>query len=116
MLDQTFITKANLNALESVIYWFADPHRVVWHALSRVVRATVTPILQLVLGIIVKRMFGLNREGLTSEASQWSLLRRHINSSLLSQQTLQRAFTLLGSHYDVVSVSFDPRFMHSFNF
>ena len=108
MINDTVILKVNLNALESVIEWFASPKRIVWHCLSRVVRVTVIPLLQLILGIIVKRAFGLNREGLTSEASQLSLLRRHINSSLLSQQVLKRAFSILGSHYEVVSVSSDP--------
>lgn len=35
MLDKTFVVHTNLNAIESVIYWFASPQRIGWHALSR---------------------------------------------------------------------------------
>ncbi|KAK7433552.1 hypothetical protein VKT23_020726 [Stygiomarasmius scandens] len=83
MLDQTVIILPGvpLNDLESVIYWFASPDRVLWHAVARVVRATITPLVQLILGIIVKRMLGLNKECSASETSH-----------------------ILGTHYEVVSV------------
>ena len=35
MLDKTFLIKSHLNAMESVIYWFANSQRIMWHALSR---------------------------------------------------------------------------------
>ncbi|KAJ6561109.1 acetyl-CoA synthetase-like protein [Mycena vulgaris] len=104
MVHEVIIPKAQLNALELVVYWFSSPDRVVYHALSRVVRAVLTPIIQLVLGILVKRIFGLNKEGLTADASQWSLLRRYLNSHLLSKAAMKSAFSILGTHYEVVSV------------
>ncbi|RDB18500.1 putative peroxisomal-coenzyme A synthetase [Hypsizygus marmoreus] len=106
MLDQTILAHDNLNAMESVIYWFASPNRVLFHALSRVVRATLTPLLHLVLGIMVKRAFGLNTECSAADSSQLSILRRYINSVLLSQQALKQAFLILGSHYETVSMVF----------
>ncbi|KAJ7272639.1 acetyl-CoA synthetase-like protein [Mycena haematopus] len=106
MVDQVIIITKQLNALEAVVYWFSSPQRVAYHALSRVVRAVLTPILQLILGIIVKRLFGLNKECATSNASQLSLLRRYINGHLLSKLALKSAFSILGTHYEVVSVVF----------
>jgi hypothetical protein len=76
----------------------------VYYALSRVVRAVFTSILQLILGILVKRLFGLNKECATANASQLSLLRRYINGHLLSKTALKAAFSILGTHYEVVSV------------
>ncbi|KAF7370972.1 Peroxisomal-coenzyme a synthetase [Mycena sanguinolenta] len=86
--------------------WLMIDQRVAYHALSRIVRAVLTPILQLVLGIIVKRMFGLNKECATADASRLSVLRRYINGRLLSRAALKSAFSLLGTHYEAVSIVF----------
>ncbi|KAF8998261.1 acetyl-CoA synthetase-like protein [Cyathus striatus] len=104
MYDQPIITNNSLNAVESVIHWFSSPRRILFHSFSRIVRAIVTPLLQLVLGIIVKRAFGLNTEGPAEQMTQLVLLRRYINSFLLSQRLFKRVFGLLGSHYEVVSI------------
>ncbi|KAJ7173681.1 acetyl-CoA synthetase-like protein [Mycena filopes] len=104
MVKEVKIVTNQLNALEAVVYWFSSPERVVYHALSRVVRAVFTPVLQLVLGILVKRLFGLNKEEDTADATQWTLLRRYINSHLLSKDAMKAAFSILGTHYEVVSV------------
>jgi hypothetical protein len=105
MVNEVTIITVHLNALESVVFWFSSPERVAYHALSRVVRVVVTPLIQLVLGVMVKRAFGLNTKSTTADASQLSLLRRYINSHLLSQPSLKAAFSVLGTHYEVVSVS-----------
>ncbi|EPQ56705.1 acetyl-CoA synthetase-like protein [Gloeophyllum trabeum ATCC 11539] len=97
------IDKENLNTLELVIKWFASPQRIMWHALARVIRVVFPPLIQLVLGIAVKRAMGLNKEGLMEQASQWTLVRRQINHSLLSQRDLSRAFDILGTHYEMTS-------------
>jgi hypothetical protein len=99
----------DLNDLEAVIYWFASPTRLVFYALSRSVRALVIPLIQLALGILVKRAFGLNSENNTSSTSQIVLLRRYINSILLSPKNVRQALLVLGSHYDMVAVSFIPK-------
>ncbi|KAJ7132303.1 AMP-dependent synthetase and ligase [Mycena epipterygia] len=104
MVDQVQIVTSQLNALEAVVYWFASPKRILFHALSRVVRAVATPVIQLILGIAVKRLFGLNTEGSAADATQWVLLRRYINGHLLSKQAMKAAFSILGTHYEVVSV------------
>ncbi|KAJ7167921.1 acetyl-CoA synthetase-like protein [Mycena filopes] len=105
MVNETDIIKDNLNALESVVDWFATPERVGWHALSRIVRALVTPLLQVALGIVVKRLLGLNRAtSLYSQPTQIALLRRYINSHTLSRSALRSAFSILGTHYEVVSM------------
>jgi hypothetical protein len=93
------------NSLEVVIQWFSAPRRIAYHAFARVIRAVWTPLIKLLLGILVKRIFGLNREGLASNVSQMALLRRYINGSLLSQESLKRAFDILGTHYEATSVS-----------
>ncbi|KAJ6486574.1 acetyl-CoA synthetase-like protein [Mycena vulgaris] len=103
MINKTEIITQDLNALESVINWFSSPERVLFHGVSRAVRALITPVVQLVLGILVKRIFGLNKASSSSDATQLSLLRRYINSRLLSQAALMSAFSILGNHYEVVS-------------
>ncbi|KAF7353532.1 Acetyl-CoA synthetase-like protein [Mycena sanguinolenta] len=105
MIYETSILKENLNALESVVDWFATPERVYFHALSRIVRALVTPLLRLALGILVKRLFGLNKAtNIHAQPTQIALLRRYINSHTLSSSVLRSAFSILGTHYEVVSV------------
>ncbi|KAJ6559861.1 hypothetical protein B0H19DRAFT_1210275 [Mycena capillaripes] len=107
MINETDLIKENLNALESVVDWFATPERVVYHALSRIVRALFTPLLQLVLGILVKRLFGFNKPtNIHSQPSQIALLRRYINSHTLSKSVLKTAFSILGTHYEVVSMAY----------
>jgi len=107
MVDLTHIQHKDLNDLEAVIYWFASPKRVAFHALSRSVRALLRPLIRLGFGILVKRALGLNSEHSTS-TSQIVLLRRYINSILLSREELNEALSILGTHYEVVSVSFTP--------
>ncbi|ESK93312.1 amp-dependent synthetase and ligase [Moniliophthora roreri MCA 2997] len=102
MFDNTFVLKDGLSPVLAVVYWFASPQRIAFHFLSRVVRAVIVPVLQLVLGIMVKRALGLNVPG--PNTSQVVLLRRFINSNLLSQRKLKAAFEILGSHYEPVSV------------
>ena len=96
----------SLNDLEAVIYWFSSPNRLGFYALSQCVRALFTPLIQLALGILVKRAFGLNTENTPSSTSQIVLLRRYINSILLSPQRLHQALSILGTHYEMVTVSF----------
>jgi hypothetical protein len=103
MLAETPFQVQGVNAIESIILWFSDPRRVLWHAVARMVRAVFTPLIQLVLGVMVKRMLGLNREGSIQEATQWTLLRRYINGVLLSQAALKKAFDILGTHYEMTS-------------
>ncbi|KAL0570785.1 hypothetical protein V5O48_011169, partial [Marasmius crinis-equi] len=103
MIHQTIVIRDGLDALLSVIYWFAAPERVTYHIVARIVRATVTPILHVCLSIIVKRLFGLNKECGAEDASQIALLRRFINSRLLSKRKLKDAFAIVGTHYEVVS-------------
>jgi hypothetical protein len=110
MINQTQIIKENLNSLESVVNWFSSPDRVLFHAISRIVRALITPVFQLLLGILVKRIFGLNKACSFSHATQLSLLRRYINSRLLSKSILKTAFSILGNHYEVVSVGISMLF------
>ncbi|KAF8887354.1 acetyl-CoA synthetase-like protein [Infundibulicybe gibba] len=104
MTNQTQLVRRNLNALESVIFWFAAPRRVMFHALSRVLRILATPILQLILGILIKRMFGLNKECSSATSGQLVLLRRYINSCLLSQEVMKQSLSILGTHYETVSI------------
>ncbi|KAF7353576.1 Peroxisomal-coenzyme a synthetase [Mycena sanguinolenta] len=105
MMYETTILTGNLNALESVVDWFATPERVYFHALSRIVRALITPLLRLALGILVKRIFGLNKAtSIYSQPTQIALLRRYINSHTLSLSVLRSAFSILGTHYEAVSV------------
>ncbi|KAJ4474912.1 AMP-dependent synthetase and ligase [Lentinula aciculospora] len=99
----TIVEPGSANALVSVVYWFSNAERVLWHAVSRMVRAICTPLLQVFLGIIAKRILGLNGEGQASDATQLVLLRKYINSTLLSQSKLKEAFSLIGTHYEGVS-------------
>jgi hypothetical protein len=105
MIKEVHISKIGLNALQAVILWFSDPRRIAYHALSRIVRAIGQPLLQLIFGIIVKRLLGLNRECAAEDYTQMILIRRYVTSVLLGQDSLHRAFSILGAHYEIVSVS-----------
>ncbi|KAJ7717143.1 acetyl-CoA synthetase-like protein [Mycena metata] len=105
MIDRTSPIQKNLNALEAVVEWFADPERVLYHAVSRIARALITPLLQLAAGILVKRLFGLNQEAsIYAQSTQIARLRRYINSRTLSQSAMSSAFSILGTHYEAVSI------------
>ncbi|KAJ6584022.1 hypothetical protein DFH09DRAFT_911062 [Mycena vulgaris] len=105
MTKDTYISTEHLNPLESIIKWFATPERVVHQILLRAVRALITPLLHLVLGILVKRALGLNQETRSpSQPTQIALLRRYINSRTLSRSILRAAFAILGTHYENVSI------------
>jgi acetyltransferase-like isoleucine patch superfamily enzyme len=106
MITHTSIQSQNLNAMESIIEWFAAAPRIKWHISARVVRVICQPLIQLILGIIIKRVMGLNHERSMAESSQWILLRRYINSVLLSQHALRNAFDILGTHYEMTSIVF----------
>ncbi|KAJ3968881.1 acetyl-CoA synthetase-like protein [Lentinula raphanica] len=104
MVSKTAIVQpGSANPLVSVIYWFSNPERVLWHAVSRMVRSICTPLLQVFFGIIVKRILGLNHECSANDATQIVLLRRYVNSILLSQRKLKETFSLIGTHYEGVS-------------
>lgn len=105
MVSDTQVPHSGLNTLEAVIYWFASPRRILYHALSRVVRALVRPLVRVAVGILIKRAFGLSSENNLISTSQKVLLRRYINGILLSQEALKEVFSILGTHYEVVSVS-----------
>ncbi|KAJ7582266.1 AMP-dependent synthetase and ligase [Mycena floridula] len=104
MTDFTVISHVGLNSMEAVIYWFAAPERVAFHAMSRIVRTILTPLLHLVFSILVKRLIGLNKPCSAEGYTQKHLLRRYISTTLLSRQQLATAFGILGTHYEVVSV------------
>lgn len=92
------------DSVKGVIAWFAYPRRIGWHYVARVVRNIMPPLINLVLGILLKRIMGLNREGSMRNATQISLLRRWLNSQLLSQPNIRRAMAILGTHYEMTSV------------
>lgn len=104
MVSNTNIVEHGLNSVESVIFWFAHPTRVGFHILARIMRVVATPVVQVFFGVIVKRLMGLNKEGPIEDVSEFVLLRRFINSTLLSQHTLKHAFDVLGTHYEATSV------------
>lgn len=104
MFTDNFLVVPGMNNLEAVIWWFATTERVGFHIFAKIVQGTINPLFQLFLGILVKRIFGLNKECLSADTSQLSLLRRYINSIILSQEVQKTAFKILGSHYEIVSV------------
>ncbi|KAF5316582.1 hypothetical protein D9619_006739 [Psilocybe cf. subviscida] len=105
MVTQAHISHAGLNNLEAIVYWFSEPKRVLFHGVSRIARALFTPLIQLALGILVKRIFGLNTDTPnTAHNSQLVLLRRYINGILLSKAAMRKTFSILGTHYEIVSI------------
>ena len=105
MMQYTAVVNKNLNSLESLIYHFASPRRVALHLLSVVAKAILTPLIHLVLGVAIKRLLGLNTACPAENDTQLTHLRRYINSVLLSQEALYKAFLILGNHSEIVSVS-----------
>ncbi|KAI0777797.1 acetyl-CoA synthetase-like protein [Trametes elegans] len=105
LLTQT-IGSDGLSSLEAIIRWFSSPTRIGWHVLARICRELFPSVIQVFLGIIVKRTLGFHREMLVEEMSQWTLTRRYIYNTILSQQTIKSAFDLIGSHYELTSIIF----------
>lgn len=108
--DQSQFKRVTLNNFEAVIRWFSSPTRLLYYVFSVIVRALLVPLIRLVLGIMIKRLLGHNMESKSWDSSQTTLLRRYINSTILSEDTLNDAFRILGVHYEVVSVSLRVRF------
>ncbi|KAJ3572686.1 hypothetical protein NP233_g2920 [Leucocoprinus birnbaumii] len=106
MIKEVQFSSAGLNALEAVVWWFADPRRIAYHTLSRIVRAVGQPLVQVFLGIIVKRLLGLNRDCAIENYTQMMLLRRYITNTLLGTETMHRALAILGAHYEIVSIMY----------
>jgi len=105
MIKEVQFSSVGLNALQAVVWWFADPRRIAYHTFSRVVRAICQPMIQIVLGIVAKRLLGLNRDCAAEKYTQIMLLRRHVANMLLGQDTLHKVFAILGPHYEMTSVS-----------
>lgn len=97
----------NVQSLGSVIFYFASSRRIGLHMFSVVIRNLLTPLLRLLLGIAVSQLLRLSSSAPRTMAnpSQQRILRRYINSVLLSQETLANAFRILGTHFENVSVS-----------
>lgn len=91
------------DTVKGVIAWFAYPRRVAWHYVARIVRTTMPPLINIILGILIKRIMGLNREGSMRNATQFALFRKWLNGQLLSQPNLRRAMAILGTHYEMTS-------------
>lgn len=92
------------DSVKGVVAWFAYPRRIGWHYVARIVRNLMPPLINLVLGIVLKRAMGVNREGSMRNATQLSLFRRWLNNQLLSQPNIRRAMAILGTHYEMTSV------------
>ncbi|OJT02767.1 hypothetical protein TRAPUB_6623 [Trametes pubescens] len=103
LLTQT-IGSDGLSDLQAIIRWFASPTRIGWHVLARICREIFPSVIQVALGIVVKRTLGFHKEMPVSEMSQWTLTRRYINNTLLDQKTIKSAFDLIGSHYETTSI------------
>ncbi|CEH15707.1 acetyl-synthetase-like protein [Ceraceosorus bombacis] len=103
LLSQPFEFSHN-DSVKGVIAWFAYNPRIGWHYVARIMRNVMPPLINLVLGVLVKRVLGLNREGSTRNATQLTLFRRWINGQLLSQPNIRRAMAILGTHYEMTSV------------
>lgn len=104
LLSQPFVFSRE-DSVKGVIAWFAYARRIKWHYVARIVRNCLPPLSEVLLGIVVKRLFlGLNTEGAMQNASQWALFRRWLCSELLSQPQLRRGFAIIGTHYEMTSV------------
>jgi len=71
---------------------------------SAIVRTLLVPLIRLALGIMIRRLLGLNMESKSWDSSQTALLRRYINTIILSDDTLNDVFKIVGVHYEAVSV------------
>lgn len=105
LLDRDFPFDSH-DSVKGVIRWYSWPPRIGYHFLARVIRNLLPPLINLVLGILVKRVIGFNRAGSMRNASQLVLFRRWLTGQLLSQRQLKQAFGLLGTHYEMTSVVF----------
>ena len=103
LLSQPFNFK-NHDSLESVVAWYAYPKRIAYHFFARIIRKVLPPLVHLVVSLVIKRIIGFNKAGSMRNASQLVLFRRWITGQLLDQMHLKRAFEIIGTHYEMVSV------------
>ncbi|EAU90635.2 AMP-dependent synthetase and ligase [Coprinopsis cinerea okayama7 len=105
MIQETIVDNSDSNsAVDSVIKWFSDPTRVLYHFCARMVHVVLRPLIHVFVSILVKRMLGLNKECKAKDTTQLMLFRRYVNSVLLSKRALKNAFSILGTHYETVSI------------
>lgn len=97
---------SNLNSVASVAFWFSKPMTIAYFALAQVLRVVARPLLQIILGILIKRVMGIYRKAPQSAAhvGQWALTTKYICRSLLSRECLNGAFDVVGGHPVIISV------------
>ncbi|KAI8060739.1 hypothetical protein BC940DRAFT_149570 [Gongronella butleri] len=88
-----------------LVLYFAGPSRVGYHLLAVAVKHNVVPILHLMLAIIIKRLF-MKRTvpGARTDDNQLTELRYALQRALLDPKELSVVFSMLGSHYELVSI------------
>lgn len=92
------------DSLKGVIAWFSFPTRIGWHYVARIVRNGMPAMSNIIIGIVIKRLCGVNKEGSMRNATQMALWRRWIQGEFLSQPQIRRSMAILGTHYEMTSV------------
>ena len=94
--------------LKSVIIWFAQPHRVTFHYIARILNVTLTPFVFFALVILLKRsmdkLWGKTEAGPGRNRSQMQKFRMSLLHSLLPRGDLSKLTDLFGSHYETTSI------------
>lgn len=94
----------HLTDLHSLVVWFTEPWRVIYIIALRAVMRTISPVVNLLMCILVKRLvIGKFVAGEWSK-SDWQIFKRWLFMSLISMKDLNGVAPLVGTHYEAISV------------
>ena len=92
----------NSDSFGSFLAWFASYDRAAYYMLVKAVKVTLCPVLYLGMTILVKKIFiGKFQVGPTTS---WSTFQYWLMSNLLKESDFAGVSSLIGSHYEGVSI------------
>lgn len=91
------------NVAELIVY-FTHPNRIGYFLLARIVRRYVVHLLYLILVILIKRLIIGKFKAGPRQLDQLSLIKYWLMKTLLSMEKWQLTSSMVGSHYELMSI------------
>ncbi|KAL4805105.1 hypothetical protein BDV18DRAFT_152964 [Aspergillus unguis] len=95
--------------LRTIVFWFTNPTRIMWHILARIYYAVAGPIVWFAVVLIIKTVLDLTcgraQTGPISKMSLRQKVRQAALFKVLPGGSLSPLTRLIGKHYELVSVA-----------
>ncbi|KAI9371943.1 hypothetical protein BJX61DRAFT_553304 [Aspergillus egyptiacus] len=95
--------------LRVIVFWFTQPHRIMWHILARIFYGVGGPIVWFVVVVVLKRILdlvcGRSQPGPASKMSTRQKVRQAALFKIIPGGGLGHLTRLIGKHYELVSVA-----------